>query len=249
MKISKRWRTILEELDQVAEKADDAIEEDKKEDEEGSDDSEDKSSDDSDSDSDSSSEDSGDTDIGDIDISMSDEDLDDSSSDSDSDDSSSEDSSSEEPEEDSDSDEYGVSDSDAVDDTGVMDELKKIYTPILIMQNFETKESCDRMKESFSQANVLTEQNVIKFDNETRVAQLLSVCALLLARKKNSEKWQAFKKAAALQRKMKIEIQKEEAAAAKALARKFLDETASGDNEDAKSSAAKLLPEIDEAKE
>ena len=31
------------------------------------------------------------------------------------------------------------------------------------------------------------EKNVIKFDNDTRVAQLLSVCALLLARKKNSE--------------------------------------------------------------
>lgn len=237
MKISKKWKTILEELDQVAEKADEAIEEAK-------DEEKDDLSDDLDSSDESSSEDSSDdTDALDLDISADEEDSDEKEEPSD--DTAADELDSEED----DSSEFGVSDAEAVDDTGVMDELKKIYTPILIMQSYETKESCDRMKESFSQANVLTEQNVIKFDNETRVAQLLSVCALLLARKKNSEKWQAFKKAAALQRKMKIEIQKEEAAAAKELARKFLDETAAGDNEDAKSSAAKLLPEIDSAKE
>lgn len=237
MKISKKWKTILEELDQVAEKADEAIEEAK-------DEEKDDLSDDLDSSDESSSEDSSDdTDALDLDVSADEEDSDEKEEPSD--DTAADELDSEED----DSSEFGVSDAEAVDDTGVMDELKKIYTPILIMQSYETKESCDRMKESFSQANVLTEQNVIKFDNETRVAQLLSVCALLLARKKNSEKWQAFKKAAALQRKMKIEIQKEEAAAAKELARKFLDETAAGDNEDAKSSAAKLLPEIDSAKE
>lgn len=237
MKISRKWKTILEELDQVAEKADEAIEEAK-------DEEKDDLSDDLDSSDESSSEDSSDdTDALDLDVSADEEDSDEKEEPSD--DTAADELDSEED----DSSEFGVSDAEAVDDTGVMDELKKIYTPILIMQSYETKESCDRMKESFSQANVLTEQNVIKFDNETRVAQLLSVCALLLARKKNSEKWQAFKKAAALQRKMKIEIQKEEAAAAKELARKFLDETAAGDNEDAKSSAAKLLPEIDSAKE
>ena len=237
MKISRKWKTILEELDQVAEKADEAIEEAK-------DEEKDDLSDDLDSSDESSSEDSSDdTDALDLDVSADEEDEDEKEKLSDDTEADELDS------EEDDSSEFGVSDAEAVDDTGVMDELKKIYTPILIMQSYETKESCDRMKESFSQADVLTEQNVIKFDNETRVAQLLSVCALLLARKKNSEKWQAFKKAAALQRKMKIEIQKEEAAAAKELARKFLDETAAGDNEDAKSSAAKLLPEIDSAKE
>lgn len=241
MKISRKWKTILEELDQVAEKADEAIEETK-------DEEKDELSDDLDSEDkeDSSSENSDlgdDTDALDLDVSADEEDSDEKEEPSDDTEADELDS------EEDDTSEFGVSDAEAVDDTGVMDELKKIYTPILIMQSYETKESCDRMKESFSQANVLTEQNVIKFDNETRVAQLLSVCALLLARKKNSEKWQAFKKAAALQRKMKIEIQKEEAAAAKELARKFLDETAAGDNEDAKSSAAKLLPEIDSAKE
>ena len=240
MKISRKWKTILEELDQVAEKADEAIEEAKDEEKDDLSDDLDKDEDSSD-DSDSSSMD--DTDAMDIDVSADEEDADEKSEDD------LDDSKEDEDDLGDDSDEFGVSDAEAVDDTGVMDELKKIYTPILIMQSYETKESCDRMKESFSQANVLTEQNIIKFDNETRVAQLLSVCALLLARKKNSEKWQAFKKAAALQRKMKIEIQKEEAAAAKELARKFLDETATGDNEDAKASATKLLPEIDSAKE
>lgn len=245
MKIRKRWKTILEELDQVTDKADEAIEADKKDDD---------STDTDDSETKKSAEDSekedgsmDDVDVGDIDVSTDDADSEDDDMKL-SDDASAVDLD-KDSENEEDTEDYGVSESDAIDDTGVMDELKKIYTPVLIMQNYETKESCNQMKESFSQANVLTEQNIIKFDNETKVAQLLSVCSLLLARKKNSEKWQAFKKAAALQKKMKIEIQKEEAAAAKQLARKFLDETASGDNEDAKASAAKLLPEIDNAKE
>lgn len=231
MRVSNKWKLLLEELDQATQKADDAIieSEDKSEDSESE---EDKAMDDVESNSDSD-----DSSAMDIDVSGDDEDTD-------------KDSDETPPPEDEDfsgeddSDEFGAVDA-GVDDKGVMDELKQIYTPILIMQGLETKESCDRYKESCSYSGVLTEKNVIKFDNDTRVAQLLSVCALLLARKKNSEQWQAFKKAAALQRKMKIEIQKEEAAAAKALARKFLDEVSSGDNKEAADSASKLLPEID----
>lgn len=231
MHVSKKWKLLLEELDQAEQKADDAIieSEDKSEDKD-EETSEDKAMDDIDGgDSDSS--------VMDVDVSADDEDKDEETPEEPPSDE-------EAPSEEDDSDEFGAADA-GVDDTGVMDELKQIYTPILIMQGLETKESCDRYKESCSYSGVLTEKNVIKFDNDTRVAQLLSVCALLLARKKNSEQWQAFKKAAAIQRKMKIEIQKEEAAAAKALARKFLDEVSSGDNKEAADSASKLLPEID----
>lgn len=153
-----------------------------------------------------------------------------------------EDSSDDEPTDDS--SEYGISDNN-VDDSDLITELKKIYTPVLIMQNYQTESCTNKIHESLSRSGLLTESNIMKFDNETKMSQLLSVCALLIARKKNTSEYQAFKKAAKLQKEMKLAIQKNEAGAAKALAQKFLTQM-SGDssNGDAKEAASKMLSSI-----
>jgi hypothetical protein len=130
-----------------------------------------------------------------------------------------------------------------VDDDELLNELNQIFTPILVMQGFEGS-IADQINEAFSEASVLTEKNIISFDNETRMAQLISICALLIAKQKNSEKYQMYKKAAVIKNKMKLDIQKDEYDAAQALAQKFLVKVATTNNSSvARYAANELLPE------
>jgi len=130
-----------------------------------------------------------------------------------------------------------------VNEDELLNELNKLFTPILVMQGFES-DIADRINEAFSEASVLMERNVISFDNKTRMAQLISVCALLIARQKNSEKYQMYKKAAVIKNKMKLDIQKEEYDAAQALAQKFLVKVSTTNNSSvARDAANNLLPE------
>lgn len=108
-----------------------------------------------------------------------------------------------------------------VDDKELMDELNKIFTPVLVSQKF-SKDISDHNNEVLAEAGVLTERNIIAFDDETRMSQLISVCALLLAKKKDTENWKIYKKAALLKKQSKINIQKEEYVDAKELAQKYL---------------------------
>ena len=125
----------------------------------------------------------------------------------------------------------------------LLEELNQIFTPILVMQSLEGN-MADKINEAFSEASVLMEKNIIKFDDETRMAQLISICALLIARKKNSEKYQAYQKAATIKNKMKIEIQKDEYDEAKALAQKYLVNVSTTNNSSvARDAANNLLPE------
>lgn len=125
----------------------------------------------------------------------------------------------------------------------LLNELNQIFTPILVMQGFEGN-IADRINEAFSEASVLTEKNIISFDNKARMAQLIAVCALLISRQKNSEKYQLYKKAAVIKNKMKLDIQKEEYDAAQALAQKFLVKVATTNNSSiARDAANSLLPE------
>lgn len=131
---------------------------------------------------------------------------------------------------------------DSVDDD-LLNQLDQIFTPILIMQGFEGNIS-DQIKEAYSEASVLTERTMISFDDTARMAQLISVCALLLSRKKNSEKYRMYAKAAEMKNKMKLEIQKEEYAEAKALAQKYLVKVSTTNNSSvARNAASDLLPE------
>ncbi len=127
-------------------------------------------------------------------------------------------------------------------DVELLDALNQIFTPILVMQGFEG-DVIEKIHESCSEANVLMERNIISFDNNSRMAQLLSVCALLIARQKNSPKYQMYKKAMEIAKSTKLEIQKTEYAAAQALAQKFLVKVSTTNGSTvARKSAQDLLP-------
>ena len=129
------------------------------------------------------------------------------------------------------------------DEQELLDHLNQIFTPILVMQGFEGDIS-DRIQEAFSEASVLMERNIISFDDKARMAQLISVCALLIAQKKNSPKFDMYKKAAAVRNQMKLEIQKDNYDEAKALAQKFLVKVSTTNNSSfARDAAQDLLPE------
>ena len=125
----------------------------------------------------------------------------------------------------------------------LLEELNQIFTPILVMQGFE-KDMSDKITEAYSEADVLNEKTLIKWDDQARMSQLIKVCALLISRKKNSEKYQMYKKASIIARKMAIEIQKDEYEAAKTLAEKYLVKVSTTNNNSVARKAAKeLLPE------
>lgn len=128
-------------------------------------------------------------------------------------------------------------------DEDLLEELSQIALPMLVMQGFETDNS-DQIQEAYTEASVLLEKNTIKFDNASRMAQLISICAILIAKQKNSEEYQMFAKACQIRNKMKLEIQKTEYVKAKALAQKFLVKVSTTNNSSiARKAADELLPE------
>lgn len=125
----------------------------------------------------------------------------------------------------------------------ILDKLNKIFTPILVMQGYE-KDISGQIQESFEQANVLTERNIIQFDDATRMSQLIATCAILLQQQKNTENYQAYAKATNIRNQAKINMQKEEYDAAKALAQKYLVMVSTSNNSPvARDAATSLLPE------
>lgn len=137
--------------------------------------------------------------------------------------------------------EISVGDAELIDDE-LMNDLNTVFTPILIMQSLEGDIS-EKVKEGLSEDNILTERSCLKFDDSARMAQLLSVCALLIARQKNSPKYQMYKKAMAVVKNTKLEIQRDEAAAAQALAQKYLVKVSTSSNSSiARKAANDLLP-------
>lgn len=125
----------------------------------------------------------------------------------------------------------------------LVEELNKIFTPVLVMQSME-KDISDKANSEISEATVLTERNMISFDDPARMAQLRSVCALIIARKKNTEKWQLFQKAANIKTSAKLDIQKEEYDLAETLAQKYLVKVSTTSNSSvARDAANELLPQ------
>jgi len=123
-------------------------------------------------------------------------------------------------------------------------ELDKMFTSVLIAQDVENSIS-DQYQEAVQEAQLLTERNVIKFDKDTRMAQLISVCALLLQKKNNTPEYQAYEKACATRNKMKLLMQKKEYPAAKALAQQYLIKVSTTNNSSAaRKAASNLLPSI-----
>lgn len=125
----------------------------------------------------------------------------------------------------------------------LVDELNKIFTPVLIMQNYETDKT-DQIKEALSEASLLTEKNIIQFDNETKMAQLIATCALLIARAKNTSDYQKFIQASRDKKQAKLDIQTTEYNDAKALAQKYLVNVSTKNGSAvARRLATELLPE------
>lgn len=125
----------------------------------------------------------------------------------------------------------------------LIDELNKIFTPVLVMQNYE-KEISDKTQSEMESAKVLNERTIIKFDDESRMSQLIAVCAKLIAKQKNTKAWQMFKQAADLKKKAGLELQKEEYEEAKELAQKYLiDVSSTNPSSVARQAALELLPQ------
>lgn len=129
------------------------------------------------------------------------------------------------------------------DKDAALEELNKLFTPVLVMQNFEN-DIADRTIEAMESANVLTEKSLIKFDDETRMAQLIAVCAKIIAKQKDTEAWKLFKKASVLKKEAGIRLQKEEYDDAKELAQSYLVSVSTKNPSSiARSAATELLPQ------
>lgn len=105
----------------------------------------------------------------------------------------------------------------ATDSEALIDELKQLYTPILI-----TGELSARMAEQVAETDSPRAGNTIKFDDETRKAQLISVCARLIAKYKGSPDYKTYTQAAQVARIEKLKMQKDNHAAAVAIANEYL---------------------------
>lgn len=114
-----------------------------------------------------------------------------------------------------------ANDNKGVDEEALLKELNTLYTPVLVQQSLE-KDIAARTNAESATSGTLTERSIIKFDDKDRMAQLIAVCAKLIAKQKNTESWQEFQKAAALKKQSDLNIQKEENDAAKTLAQKYL---------------------------
>lgn len=109
----------------------------------------------------------------------------------------------------------------SVGDDKLLDELNKIFFPVMVAQGLEESVK-DQIQEACAEENVLLEHNIIKFDSDTKRAQLIALCALLISRQSNSPDYQAFKQASQVRKTMKLKIQNDNQAAAQALADRYL---------------------------
>ena len=129
-----------------------------------------------------------------------------------------------------------------IDYESLLGELRRLFTPVLVMQTYE-KDIADKANSDLEESGSLTEKTMISFDKEARLAQLIAVCAKLIARQKNTEKWQVFEKAKIIANNALLELQKEEYENAKILAQKFLVDTSTNNASSVARDAAKeLLP-------
>lgn len=128
------------------------------------------------------------------------------------------------------------------DRSKLLQELDQIYTPVLIMQGFEN-DIADKAEENFAEAAVITEKNIFKFDDSTRMAQIIATAAMIIARDKQTEKWKVYEKSSMLARQAKLDIQREEYEEAKILAQQYLVKVATTNNSSvARKAANDLLP-------
>lgn len=130
-----------------------------------------------------------------------------------------------------------------LDDKALLDELNKIFTPVLVMQGYQA-DIADKVNATVSEAAVLTEMNMMKFDEPSRMAQLIAVCARLINKQRNTPEWQLYKKAAILRNKASVDMQKKTYDEAKTLAQKYLVMVSTTNNSsEARDAANDLMPQ------
>lgn len=115
-------------------------------------------------------------------------------------------------------------------------QLNKLFLPVVRMQDAE---------EPVQESTVVMEKNVFRLDDASKVAQLLSLCAMLIARAKDTEAYKTYIRASEERRNAKIDIQNAEASEARALAAKYLNTlSANDDDEGARAVGVSLLKEM-----
>lgn len=125
----------------------------------------------------------------------------------------------------------------------IFEQLNTIYTPILAAQAIDP-EAADRVQEACSADNVLTESGVVKLDPDTRRAQLVSLCAMLLARQADSPDYKAYKEASLARKNLKLKIQRDNLAVATEVANEYLKNiSATSSSADIRRAASTLLAE------
>ena len=122
-----------------------------------------------------------------------------------------------------------------VSEDELFDQLNQLFLPAIRMQDAEQP----------VQESVIMEKNMFQLDDATKTAHLLSLCAMLIARAKNTDDYQKFIRASNERRDAKLSIQQEEGAEAKELATKYLNTLASDtEDEGLKSIGVSLLKEM-----
>ena len=115
-------------------------------------------------------------------------------------------------------------------------QLNKLFLPVVRMQDAE---------QPVQESTVVMEKNVFRLDDASKVAQLLSLCAMLIARAKDTEAYKTYIRASEERRNAKNDIQNAEASEARALAAKYLNTlSANDDDEGARAVGVSLLKEM-----
>lgn len=123
-----------------------------------------------------------------------------------------------------------------VSEEELFNQLNKLFLPVVRMQDAE---------EPVQESTVVMEKNVFRLDDASKVAQLLSLCAMLIARAKDTEAYKTYIRASEERRNAKIDIQNAEASEARALATKYLNTlSANDDDEGARAVGVSLLKEM-----
>ena len=123
-----------------------------------------------------------------------------------------------------------------VSEEELFNQLNKIFLPMVRMQDAE---------EPVQESTAVMEKNVFRLDDASKVAQLLSLCAMLIARAKDTEAYKTYIRASEERRNAKIDIQNAEASEARALAAKYLNTlSANSDDEGARAVGVSLLKEM-----
>ena len=123
-----------------------------------------------------------------------------------------------------------------VSEEELFNQLNKLFLPVVRMQDAE---------EPVQESTVVMEKNVFRLDDASKVAQLLSLCAMLIARAKDTDAYKTYIRASEERRNAKIDIQNAEASEARALAAKYLNTlSANDDDEGARAVGVSLLKEM-----